>query len=137
MNATCIQPYEQIEDDPYWVDLIERAWAEPIPEGLSMIGGLDGRGWARLCRAEDEGPGFYVGQYRDAVTRYSGLWRLARERGQPEQLPSDATVIESYYLSAFTNGSMLIQSEVLPGRPYAFLVPADPTAIEMAPIREE
>lgn len=79
---------------PDQMEAVVRAWGEPIPDNLRLVGGVDWFGWARVCRHEGDPPGTFRGEYRDALILYEGTFRHQSSGGDvlPDGLFDDFIV---------------------------------------------
>lgn len=118
---------------PSDIEAVERAWSEPIPEDLLLVGGVDGFGWARICRDENDPPGIFHGEYRDHSQLYQGLFRYRHPDGAP--MPEE--IFQNYYISHYSPGEGVEVVSYFPDRTpvnYFFLEPVNPRRI-LSPVR--
>jgi hypothetical protein len=135
MSQNCMQNYPGYDpsDPPVWIVAeVEQAWNTPLDPDLSLVGGADAYGWARLCLDQDDQPGILRGSYRDISTWYDGRWRLRDPNGQ--KLPAD--ILQTHYISHYSPGEGLYLyplKEVPPPVPYLVAEPIDPEGFRPTP----
>lgn len=129
MGERCLKnaDYKSLGVAPFLSDIeeVERIWNESLPNDLLLVGGVDGFGWARVCRDDDAPPGIFYGEYRDRSQFYRGLFRYSH----PEGAPMPENIYRDYYMSHYSPGEGV---EVVPFLPDVapirgfFLVPISP-----------
>ena len=132
MNRKCANTIE-IPDyglaQPDEIEAVERAWKESIPDHLIQIGGIDWKGWASICKNEEDPSGIFFGEYRDAALFYKGIFRYSH----PEKTPVPNEIFSDYYMSHYEGGRGILFREIKhPQSDYFYMEIVNPEAIRHA-----
>lgn len=115
VGQSCVREYPFRKDSvpPWDIEKVEHVWDAPLGENLILVGGVDGYGWARACRARGVATDIFEGEYRDQSILYRGRFRLETSEGKTA--PDDA--LEHFYVSNFSYPDGLILYPIVEGPP--------------------
>jgi len=127
--AKTIKTTDHVEAWPDEIETIEKTWDETIPDHLIQIGGIDWKGWASICRNEQDPEGIFRGEYRDAKILYKGQFKYIHPENRP--LPED--VFDYYYMSHYKNGKGILFREIKkPGKEFFYMSPINFHKVQLA-----
>lgn len=124
-NSADISDFVPFPED---IARITTVWNAPVPSDLSLIGGVDEIGYARVWSEADDPKGHFHGSILNHEIRYQGLLRYEHPTGAP--FPADT--IDTYVMSHIQDDRLIIGQDSVVPRDWFWLVPVDPTDIERA-----
>jgi hypothetical protein len=116
---------------PSDIEILEKAWGEPIPGQLGRIGGVDEWGWAQIYCDNADPPGVFRGEYRNWRLRHKGQFRYVHRNGKP--LPQGLFSRDAMLHVADTSLVFHVIAHP-PPIDHVELVPIDPSCVELSPL---